>query len=227
MSKYNKYARKLDEAFRAAREEYSKAWDNLKAAEQRLDLAQRGMHDREEYRGDNEARLLNAQLNLNRAKHDFELVSRNGSGQVRPWDKYEQTVKELTKELTEEVNKDYVLDPDQIDRNAIELLKSGVMTGNDYTSMAEKFSDNMTMKRLIKPYIVQKLDTETNLTNRAILCEVLPLLNGGYNDIMDAWKGIVDAAYIMHGRDDMLSGYPAAISQRWDDDFCQTMIEEF
>lgn len=50
MSQYNQYAKKLDAAFKAARDEFSTAYNNLQSAKQDNDAAQ--AWQQETYRGE-------------------------------------------------------------------------------------------------------------------------------------------------------------------------------
>ena len=46
----------------------------------------------------------------------------------------------------------YTANPDAIDPNAVELLKTGVLGAYDFCSLADKHADNPTMLRIIEKY---------------------------------------------------------------------------
>ncbi|MFR3226581.1 MAG: hypothetical protein ACLTNY_06440, partial [Blautia massiliensis (ex Durand et al. 2017)] len=66
MSQYNQYAKKLDDAFKAARDEFSTAYNNLQSAKQDNDAAQ--AWQQETYKGENELRRQIAKADLLKAE---------------------------------------------------------------------------------------------------------------------------------------------------------------
>src|SRR5699024_4670640 len=62
MSQYNKYAQRLDTAFKTAREEYMEAWNQLQAAQKANTDAQAWRA--ETYRGENDLRRQRAKAEL-------------------------------------------------------------------------------------------------------------------------------------------------------------------
>ena len=70
MSKYNQYAKRLDTAFKTAREEYMEAWNKLQAAQKANTDAQAWRA--ETYRGENDLRRRRARAQLLEAEHTFK-----------------------------------------------------------------------------------------------------------------------------------------------------------
>ena len=66
MSQYNQYAKKLDNAFKTARDEFSTAYNNWQKAKQDNDAAQAWRE--ETYKGENELRRQIAKADLLRAE---------------------------------------------------------------------------------------------------------------------------------------------------------------
>lgn len=56
----------------------------------------------------------------------------------------------------------YRATPDKLDQNALELLKSGVLTDSEIQHMAQEYSENATMCRLIAKYAQERADKNPN-----------------------------------------------------------------
>lgn len=225
MSKYNNYAQRLNIAFCEAREEYNKAWYALQEAQVRLEKA-KGSSDEVERR--------NAEIAANRAARDFDVISKRtaGTNASTPWERFDSTVKELTKALKAELEGDFALDAGEMDHGAVELMKSGAMSGNDYVLMAEKFAGNHTMKCIMKPFLHEAMRNEQDYQKRQSLIEAIEKTKNDSVQIMDTWNSLLDTAKIYSGRrgsdeSGILNGYSAAISKHWSDDNIQDAIREF
>lgn len=144
MTKYNDFAKRLDEAFKAARSEYNAAMDEVEACQQAISRA-RSMTS-EQYIGEKQAKLRRAELGLLEAKENMEKVHRSA------WEGFDRTVETLKKELAEAVRRDNMANPDAVDPNAVKLIESGMLTPDDCEGMLEKFADNATMTRMISAY---------------------------------------------------------------------------
>ena len=141
MSQYNQYAQRLNTAFKEAREEYMEAWNKLQAAKKANADAQAWMV--ETYRGENSLRRQRAKAALLEAEHTFKAAER------RVWDEFDRQKAAIRDDLEKEVRASSTVDPDTIDTNALELLKSGILTADDIFSMVDKYDSNITMLRLI------------------------------------------------------------------------------
>lgn len=144
MSKYNDFAKRLDEAFKAARSEYIAAMDEVEACEQAI-LRAKTMTS-EEYAGQREAKRRRAELALLEAKDNMNKAHRS------VWDNFDRTVSALKKELAETVRRDNLANPDAVDANTVKLIESGILSADDCMGLMDKFADNATMRRMVKQY---------------------------------------------------------------------------
>ena len=144
MSKFNDYARRLDtlarenfQKYTNAKEEYERACDKLAQYPQRY-----GNVDHEY-----ERKRLRAIADHSEAKAAFDVVQRE----------YADTVKEVEKiraELVNAIEADYIVDPEQLDNNTLELMKSGVLKPADYERFMNDAleNENHAMVRMIAKY---------------------------------------------------------------------------
>lgn len=120
MSEFNIYARKLDTAFKEARSEYNTAFRALQDAQQ-------GQRDANAWKpGDSaeekQVRTTRAALKLHDAEATFNEVS------ARVWDNFKATRRTIRAELEQAVRAANIANPDAIDNNALELMKTGVLS---------------------------------------------------------------------------------------------------
>lgn len=146
MSKFNEYARKLDAIANAAFKE-------SKDAAAALERAERAKRQNTQRAGAVSADYAAASA---RAQADyFDAIHRQNDVRNKMDDgEYRQQIKKLRGDLEAAVNAAYQVQPNQIDANALELLKSGIMTADEYKTMLEKAvsNGNATMVRLIGKY---------------------------------------------------------------------------
>ena len=134
MSRYNTYAQQLDAAFKTARDEYVEAYSSLEQARQAdTDAKAWRPNDNEE---DKRLRIATAGLELNKADAAFKIA------EARIWPEFDAKCKALRKELEKDVQKNSLANPDAIDANALELLKSGALTVEDFYAFAERYAGN-------------------------------------------------------------------------------------
>lgn len=133
MSKYNSYARRLSDDFIEARSEWLAAKQAVADAQDALERC------KPEHRGYFQADLQEAQTAFRKA--DVEI-----------WDGFIRKRERLRTELAETLRQDSVADPDKIDLAALELMKSGTLTPDDYESFLERFDENPGMLRLVSKY---------------------------------------------------------------------------
>ena len=81
--------------------------------------------------------------------------------------------KELRKGLEKAVQKDGLANPEAIDANALELLKSGVLTVEDYSAFSEKYSGNSTMLKLVAKYALEASEKRT-MSKTRLRCVFFP-----------------------------------------------------
>ena len=186
MSKYNTYAQKLDTAFKAARDEYAAAFQKLQQA-RRDELSARAWKP-DDTAEEKTVRITRAALALHDAEAAFNEVSR------RVWANFEDTRRTLREELEQEASAAGIADPDAIDSNALELMKTGVLTSADYSAFLEKYDNNPTMLKLIAHYAHEAAEVTDNRKEAATLNAVSLACQSGQSAIMRAWDELSNVA---------------------------------
>lgn len=144
MSKFNSYAKKVNEIAAEAFKDYRQAEAAFKKAEEqaRKYPVRNGMVDADyaAKAARANADYLEAQNNLKQAKSRF--IER------------ENDIKNVRKELAAELESHYAADPAALDSNTLELLKAGILKPNEYSKLMKdaQASGNNTMVRVIARY---------------------------------------------------------------------------
>ena len=144
MSKFNSYAKKLDEQARAAFKAYRDAEAAYKKAEQRAkEYPQRNGFVDANYA----AKSARAQADFLEAKQAYETARRT-------FRESDTQFNAMRRELAAAIDDAYSADPAQLDTATLELLKSGILTGSEYAKLLEqaKAASNPTMVRMIGRY---------------------------------------------------------------------------
>ena len=144
-TKYNHFAKDLDAAFKAARDEYTAAYN---AVEQ----ARKAMQDA----GPDALKRQIATLQLQEAENSLRKEA------ARIWTEFDAKAADLRRALEKEVQTSNLADPSAIDRNAVELMKTGVLTVDDYFGFADRYDGNPTMLKLIGHYAKEAADSTEN-----------------------------------------------------------------
>ena len=142
MSKFNRFARDMDKIAREAFEEYQKAAERLKLAdEERRQYPQR-VGASAEYAAAS-AKVQAAYLAAVQGQKDVLKKMNDGE--------YRKRIKELRKELESELFAEFLVKPESVDANTMTLLQSGIMSPEEYAAILNKAADNgnHTMVRLI------------------------------------------------------------------------------
>lgn len=193
MSQYNKYAQRLDTAFKTAREEYMEAWNQLQAAQKANTDAQ--ARRAETYRGENDLRRQRAKAALLEAEHTFK------AAESRVWAEFDRQKEAIRRDLESEVRATSTVDPDAIDTNALELLKSGILTADDIFSMANKYDNNITMLRLISKTAKELADDKnTDSKTRGQLYVLCNQIGNGKNSTMRNFADLAEISNYCSGR---------------------------
>lgn len=141
MSKFNHYAKKVDEIARAAFKEYREAEKNYKAAEKVRSLYPKptGMAS-----ADYMAKSARAEADCIEAKENFKKARAALEGHT-------SEIAALREELAAELADHYSADPAAIDHSTLDLIKSGILSSSEYAKLmkAAKGNNNFTMARLI------------------------------------------------------------------------------
>ena len=215
MTQCNQYAKRLDTAFKTAREEYMEAWNKLQAAQKANTDAQAWRA--ETYRGENDLRRQRAKAELLEAEHTFKAT------ESRVWAEFDRQKEAIRRELESDVRASSTVDPDAIDANALELLKSGILTADDVFSLVNKYDANVTMLRLISKHAKELADDKnTDAKTRGQLYVLCSQIGNGKNSTMRGFDDLVEISNYCSGRG--VNGtqrtnttHTAAMSQKWEE----------
>ena len=214
MSQYNQYAQHLDTAFKMAREEYMNAWNKLQAAQKANTDAQAWRA--ETYRGENDLRRQRARAQLLEAEHTFRAT------ESRVWAEFDRQKEAIRRELESDVRASSTVDPDAIDANALELLKSGILTADDVFSLVNKYDANVTMLRLISKHAKELADDKnTDAKTRGQLYVLCSQIGNGKNSTMRNFDDLVEISNYCSGRGGggtqrTTPAHTTAMSQKWE-----------
>lgn len=217
MSKYNSYAQRLNDLFHETATEYKKLADAVEAAERELQQYPEH-HPGTVY----EAKQLAAKAALTAAqevfRHDVNAL----------FSRYEKGVDSLTAELEKAVQSECVAKPADIDGNALELLKSGIMTASDYAAMVEQYSSNATMSRMILKYADEQRKTMSDTVERQQMTAVTMRAKANSTGEASGWGELVTTARIYSGvKEPMRAKYVQGIQTYWDKPDIQEAIRNF
>lgn len=145
MSKYNSYARRVDEHAKENFAAILKAQGEFEAAEKYYNANKRPngiwmVRDDETI-----ARAADAEAKYYAKKSAYEAAKRAFASSVGK-------IPEIRAELQKLIEADLSANPDHLDGNTMELLKSGILKPEEYARLLERFNDNPTMVRMIGRY---------------------------------------------------------------------------
>ena len=183
MSKYNSYARNLDAAFRAARDEYTAVYNELTKAKENASAA-----------GLDAVKQQIATLQLQEA----EKKMRQETGRI--WSVFDAKAAELRSALEKEVQASKCVDPTAVDAAGVELMKSGILTPDDYYSLAEKYDGNVTMLRLLSKYAADAATDADNRKDRVALTVLSQECANGTGKTLKAWDDLMATVNYCSGR---------------------------
>ena len=144
MSKFNSYAKRLDEQAKAA----FKAFRDAEAAYKKAEAKAKEYPPRNGFVDANyAAKSARAQADFLEAKQAFDAAR-------RAFRDSDTQFNGMRRELAAAIDDAYSADPAQLDGNTLELLKSGILTASEYTKLLEqaKAANNATMVRMIGKY---------------------------------------------------------------------------
>ena len=224
MRQYNKYAQRLDTAFKTAREKYMEAWNQLQAAQKAERDAQAWRA--ETYRGENDLRRQRAKAELLEAEHTFKAT------ESRVWAEFDRQKEAIRRELESDVRASSTVDPDAIDANALELLKSGILTADDVFSLVNKYDANVTMLRLISKHAKELADDKnTDAKTRGQLYVLCSQIGNGKNSTMRNFSDLVEISNYCSGRGGggtqrTTPAHTVAMAGKWEE-LASTAVENF
>lgn len=224
MTQYNQYAKRLDTAFKTAREEYMEAWNQLQAAQKAERDAQAWRA--ETYRGENDLRRQRAKAELLEAEHTFKAT------ESRVWAEFDRQKEAIRRDLESDVRASSTVDPDAIDTNALELLKSGILTADDIFSMVNKYDNNLTMLRLISKTAKELADDKSiDSATRGQLYTLCNRIRNGRNSTMRNFDDLVEISNYCSGRGGggtqrTTPAHTVAMAGKWEE-LASTAVENF
>ena len=141
MGKFYNYAQRMNEIAHATFAEYQEKSDAVKSAESKYRAYPRRSGADPSYM----AKSARAEADLAGAKAQFEHCRRHLFEEQR------RDIAVIRAELVEALNKEYAADPSKVDMQTLELLRSGIMSADEYSRLidAAASSGNHTMVRLI------------------------------------------------------------------------------
>ena len=141
MSKFNNYARKLNEIANATFEEYRRAEAAVKSAESRYNAYPRRNGADPAYM----AKSARAEADLAEARNAFDQMRRH------LFDDKRREIAAVRAELEKAVFDAFAADPKAVDMNTLALMNSGILTAAEYTRLidASTAAGNHTMVRLL------------------------------------------------------------------------------
>ena len=182
-TKYNHFAKELDAAFRTARSEYAAVYDELTKAKENASAA-----------GLDAVKKQIATLQLQEAENKMRTETE------RIWSVFDAKAAELRSALEKEVQTSNLADPSAIDSNAVELMKTGVLTVDDYFGFADRYDGNPTMLKLIGHYAKEAADSADDRKDRVALTVLAQDCAKGTGKTLKAWDSMMTAANYCSGR---------------------------
>ena len=183
MSEFNHFAKELDAAFRTARSEYAAVYDELTKAKENASAA-----------GLDAVKKQIATLQLQEAENSLRKET------ARIWTEFDAKAADLRRALEKEVQTSNLADPSAIDSNAVELMKTGVLTVDDYFGFADRYDGNPTMLKLIGHYAKEAADSTGDRKDRVALTVLAQDCAKGTGKTLKAWDSMMTVANYCSGR---------------------------
>lgn len=207
MSKFNIFAKRLDEAFRKSCSEYN-------AAFHALECAQQASRDANAWKPGDSAEEKQASIDCAAVKlHDAEATFSEVSARI--WDNFKTTRHTIRAELEQAVRTADIVNPDAINNNALELMKSGVMTSDDYAAFVKKYGNNPTMLRLISHYSAAAAKAQDGSSEAAALNAISNACQSWKDEILQKFDDFSDYCGDITGHEE--PDEVSRMSEKWDE----------
>lgn len=181
MSKYAEYAKELDAAFKTAREAYEAARKKYEAVKDKK----------------TSGKTLKDVLSQNLERESWYIFK---AERENIWGEFDSICADLKNKMQEEINAGNRANPDEVDNNAVDLMKSGILNANDYYGLADKYADNGTMLRLIGTYAKEASAEATNRAEREALNALVAECRDGVTKPLREWSELISIANYCTGR---------------------------
>lgn len=225
MTRFNNFAQKLDEAFRASQTAYAEEVAKLTAAQKTRDdaFAWSGGRAVGTAAALQQAQQKAADVGLKAAQEAF----RKGARKIM--DGYTDRVAALKREVADAVNAANLVDASQIDSSAIALLSSGVMNSADFRHMMEQFRGNSTMRRMIGEYARRAAEDHKDDRNESAALRAICNEAGQESfGVIETFNGLADASIkYMGASNPERYTFAQNMQARWDAGDIRAAIENF
>ena len=207
MSKFNIFAKRLDEAFRKSCSEYN-------AAFHALECAQQASRDANAWKPGDSAEEKQASIDYAAVKlHDAEATFSEVSARI--WAHFKTTRHTIRAELEQAVRTADIVNPDAINNNAVELMKTGVMTSADYAAFVKKYGNNPTMLRLISHYSAAAAKAQDGSSEAAALNAISNACQSWKDEILQKFDDLSDYCGDITGHEE--PDEVSRMSEKWDE----------
>ena len=144
MSKFNSYAKKLDEKAQAALKEYQKAERAYRDASRKEQSFPKGMN----------GVLPKFAIDHARAKVDMQAARDEYNKAKQHLEDVRRELMSLRNDLAADVDETYTADPKKLDGATLELLRSGILTPREYDKLIDsaQAEGNYTLSRIAGKY---------------------------------------------------------------------------
>lgn len=214
MSEFNHFAKELDAAFKEARGEYAAAYNTV-------EQARKAMQDA----GPDALKRQIATLQLQEAETKMRQEA------ARIWTEFDAKAADLRRALEKEVQASKCVDSTAVDAAGVELMKSGILTADDYYSLAEKYDGNATMLRLLSKYAADAATDADNRKDRGALTVLSQECANGTGKTLKAWDDLMTTVNYCSGRggngNRRITPGVAAHMGEWWDQLSGEIIENF
>lgn len=161
MSKYNIYAKRVDELAKKNFAAYMVAKEDCEA--------KRKVVENHPYRAQVGIIPAEQAASLARAKADYAEAMAKLEAAAKVMADGKETVRDIQREFMRQIDADYALNPEALDMAALKIVESGVMKPAEYSVMLEKYSDNPTMARMIGQNAKDRLEKTVDPKERKVL----------------------------------------------------------
>ena len=109
---------------------------------------------------------------------------------------------DLRAALERDVRGENLASPDAVDHSGLELMKSGILSADDFYSLAEKYDDNPTMLRFVAKYAKEAADDmdSTRAKDRGALYQLAQVCGQGQSRTMREWDDLSKIADYCSGQ---------------------------
>ena len=182
MSKYNSYAKRVNDIARGAFAEYNTALEAFNTAKK--------AYTSHPYVGMTTGAISaeNA-ASLARAKADYLMAQTVLDAAKNKLQSGKESIRGIQREFVDALEKDVRIDPSKLDMGTLEILKSGIVRPEEYSKLIADNANNPTMIRMIASYA--KKDSE-NVIEKSAKFTLLRAIEESKNASGDAYRESFD-----------------------------------